>query len=94
MPASVALAGLVALVTCRLRQLLRFRLQQLVQRFFYAPRTNSLICPLMNSSFSVTIFSDMVLRLLSNVCVATPFYQLPAYHVYSFLRNLLYSIKR
>lgn len=24
--------------------------------------------------------------------VATPFYQLPAYHVYSFLRNLLYLI--
>ena len=23
---------------------------------------------------------------------ATPFYQLPAYHVYSFLRNLLYLI--
>ena len=25
--------------------------------------------------------------------VATPFYQLPAYHVYSFLRNLLYLIR-
>ena len=34
----------------------------------------------------------MVLRLLSNVCVPTPFYQLPEYHVYSFLRNLLYLI--
>ena len=31
-------------------------------------------------------------RLLSNVGVATPFYQLPAHHVYSFLRNLLYII--
>ena len=35
----------------------------------------------------------MVLRLLSNVCVATLFYQLPEYHVYPFLRNLLYLIK-
>ena len=34
----------------------------------------------------------MVLRLLSNVCVATLFYQLPEYHVYPFLRNLLYLI--
>ena len=35
----------------------------------------------------------MVPRLLLNVCIATPFYQLPAYHVYSFLRNSLYLIR-
>lgn len=51
------------------------------------PRTSSLICPLITYSFSVTIFSEMVPRLLSNVCVATPFYQLPAHHVFLFLRN-------
>jgi hypothetical protein len=30
------------------------------------PRTNSLICPLITSSFSCTIFSDMVCLLLQN----------------------------
>ena len=39
------------------------------------PRTNSLSCPLIISSFSCTIFSDMVYRLLSEWCVATSFYQ-------------------
>ena len=91
-PASVALTGFVAFVTRRLRQFLRFCLQQLVQRFFYAPPYQFLDLPLDTFSFSVTIFSDMVLRLLSNVCVATLFYQLPEYHVCSFLRNLLYLI--
>ena len=35
-PASVALTGFVAFVAPRLRQFLRFCLQQFVQRFFYA----------------------------------------------------------
>ena len=39
------------------------------------PRTNSLIWPLITSSFSCTIFSDIVCCLLSNVCVVTSFYQ-------------------
>ena len=39
------------------------------------PRTNSLSCPLIISSFSCTIFSDIVCCLLSNVCVVTSFYQ-------------------
>ena len=39
-----------------------------------------------------SVLHPMVPRLLSNICVATPFYQLPAFHVYSFLRNLLYII--
>ena len=60
------------------------------------PRTNSLICPLITSSFSCTIFSYMVCRLLSEWCVATSFYQSSANHVsfYAFfnLRNLLYLI--
>ena len=38
-------------------------------------RTNSLICPLIISSFSCTTFSDIVCCLLSNVCVVTSFYQ-------------------
>ena len=60
------------------------------------PRTNSLSCPLITSSFSCTIFSDMVYRLLSEWCVVTSFYQSSANHVYFyaffFLRNLLYLI--
>ena len=47
---------------------------------------------LISNPVHVTIFSDMVPRLLSNVGVATPFYQLPAFHVYSFLHNLLYIV--
>ena len=35
-PAAVALAGLTALIACSLRQLIRFFLQQFVERFFYA----------------------------------------------------------
>ena len=58
--------------------------------------TNSLICPLITSSLSCTIFSDMVYRLLSEWCVPTSFYQRSANHVsfYAFfnLRNLLYLI--
>ena len=44
--ASVTLTSLVALVTRRLRQLLRFRLQQLVQRFFYVSAHQFLDLPL------------------------------------------------
>jgi len=44
-----------------------------------------------------TMLLDMVCRLLSNVCVATSFYQRPASRVYFYalfnLRNLLYLIK-
>ena len=61
------------------------------------PRTNSLIWPLITSSFSCTIFSDMVYRLLSEWCIATSFYQNSANHVSFYplfnLRNLSYLIK-
>ena len=60
------------------------------------PRTNSLSCPLITSSFSCTIFSDMVCCLLSEWCVATSFYQRSANHVSFYLlfnlRNLFYLI--
>lgn len=38
-------------------------------------RTNPLSCPLIISSFSCTIFLDIVCCLVSNVCVVTSFYQ-------------------
>ena len=44
--AAVALTGLVALVSCGLRQLLRFCLQQFVQRFLNAPAHQFLDLPL------------------------------------------------
>ena len=51
---------------------------------------------MITSSFSCTIFSDVVYRLLSEWCVVTSFYQSSANHVYFyaffFLRNLLYLI--
>ena len=39
-------------------------------------------CPLITSSFSCTIFSDMVCCLLSEWCVVTSFYQRAANHVF------------
>lgn len=45
------------------------------------PRTNFLILPLIASSLSCTIFSNMVCFLLSERCVATSFYQNSANHV-------------
>ena len=60
------------------------------------PRTSSLSWLLITSSFSCTIFSDMVCCLLSEWCVTTSFYQSSANHVSFFLlfnlRNLLYLI--
>ena len=44
-------------------------------RSAFSQWTNSLIWPLITSSFSCTIFSDIVCCLLSNVCVVTSFYQ-------------------
>ena len=38
-----------------------------------AAEANPLICPLITSSFSCTIFPDIVCCLLSNVCVVTSF---------------------
>ena len=59
-------------------------------------RTNSLIWPLITSSFSCTIFSDIVCCLLSEWCVVTSFYQRAANHVFFCplfnLRNLFYLI--
>ena len=45
------------------------------------PRTSSFSSPLITSSFSCTIFSDMVCSLLSEWCVATSFYQSAANYV-------------
>ena len=73
--AAVALTGLAALIAGGLRQRLRLLLQQLVRGFSTLPRTNSLIWPLIASSFSCTIFSDIVCCLLSEWCVVTSFYQ-------------------
>ena len=81
-PTAVALALLIALVPGRLGQLLRLGLQQLVEGFLHTARTSSLSGPLITSTFSCTIFSDMVCCLLSNVCVATSFYQSSAIHVF------------
>ena len=57
------------------------------------PQGDSCICPLIISSLNCTMLLDMVCRLLSNVCVATSFYQRPASRVCFFaffnLRNLL-----
>lgn len=51
------------------------------------PRTNSFNCPLVTSSFSCTIFSDMVFCLLSEWCIPASFYQRTENHV-SFLAFL------
>ena len=93
--AAVALTGLAALVARRLRQQnspsfssSSFRVSSTL------PRTNSLICPLIISSFSCTIFSDIVCCLLSNVCVVTSFYQslqaMSSFLLFFNLRKLLY----
>ena len=71
--AAIALALLIALVPGRLGQFLSLSLQQLVEGFLYASAHKFLELPLDNSSFSCTIFSDMVCCLLSNVCVTTSF---------------------
>ena len=73
--AAVALTGLVALIAGRLRQRLRLLFQQLVQGFLHAAANQFLDLALTTSSFSCTIFSDIVCLLLSNVCVVTSFYQ-------------------
>ena len=75
MAAAVALTSLAALVASSLRRdsasfpSSSFRVSSTLLR------TNSLICALIISSFSCTIFSDRVCCLLSNVCVVTSFYQ-------------------
>ena len=47
------------------------------QRFLNASPNQFLDLPLIISSLNCTILLDMVCRLLSNVCVATSFYQRP-----------------
>ena len=75
MAAAEALTGLAVLVAGGLRRdsasfpSSSFRVSSTLLR------TNSLIWPLITSSFSCTIFSDIVCCLLSNVCVVTSFYQ-------------------
>ena len=83
--AAVALAGLIAFVAGSLSQLLRLLLQQLVQCFFHAALNQFLYLPLITYSFSCTIFSDMVYKLLSEWCVLTSFYQRSANHVSFYL---------
>lgn len=81
MAATVALALLITLVSGGQGQFLCLGLQQLVKFFSTLPRTNSLGCPLITSTFSCAIFSDMVYCLPSEWCVATSFYQRSANHV-------------
>ena len=90
--AAVALAGLVSFVASSLGQLLRFLLQQFIQRFFRSASDQLLSWSLITSSFSCTIFSDMVYRLLSEWCVVTSFYQSSANHV-SFFPFVPYRFK-
>jgi hypothetical protein len=55
-------------------------------------RTNSVNSLLITSSFSCTIFSDMVFCLLSNGGVVTPILSETLNLVFFYLRNLLYLI--
>ena len=91
--APVALALFVALVPGCLGQFLRSASNSSLSVSSTLPRTSSLICPLITSSFSCTIFSDMVCCLPSEWCVATSFYQRAPNHVSLFLRNLFYLPK-
>lgn len=75
MAAAVALTGLAALVAGSLCQGLRFFFQQFVQGFLHAAADQFIDLPLIISSFSCTIFSDIVCCLLSNVCLVTSLYQ-------------------
>ena len=91
---AVALTGLVPLIPVRLGQLLCLLLQKLVYGLLYALADRFLQLPLITSSFSCIIFSDMVCSLLSECCVVTPFYQrLQAMSLFFILRKLLYLIE-
>ena len=71
-------------------------LRKALQNAATLPRTNSLICSLIISSFSCTIFSDIVCCLLSNVCACNFILPEPASYVFFYavfnLRKLLYII--
>ena len=90
--AAVSLALLIALVSGSLSEFLCLSLQQFVESSLYTAPHKYLGSLLITASFSCTIFSDMVCYLLSNVCVATSFYQRSVKHVFSFLRNIFYFI--
>ena len=88
------MAGLMALVAGSLGQILSSNSYSVSSTLL---RINSLSCPLIASSFSYTIFSHMVYRLLSEWCVATSFYESSENHVYCYgfvnLPNLLHLIQ-
>lgn len=101
-----ALPSIIAPVSRRLCKFFGLRFQQLIQRRLYAPRTSSRICQLIASSFSITILSDMLPRLLSecvfllpNSCELCPFIfsQLiipyPIFYPFLNLLNLFYLIR-
>ena len=75
-PAAIALSILAALIPCRLCQLVRLRFQQVIQRFFHAPAYKFPDFPLDYFLVQCYNFLGYGLRLLSNVCLATSFYQM------------------
>ena len=90
MAAAIALALFIALISGCVGQFLHFVFQQLIEHLFDTSSHQFFkLPPLIPSSFSCTIFSDMVCYLLPNVCVATSFYQRSANHV--FLCSLLFA---
>ena len=75
MDAAVDPSGLVTLIAGNLGQLLGLLLQRFIQHFFHAPPNQFFSCPLITSSFSCAIFSDIIYFLLSEWYVVTSFYQ-------------------
>ena len=75
-PAAIPLSILAALIPCRLGQPVRLRFQQVIQRFFHAPAYKFPDFPLDYFLVQCYNFLGHGLRLLSNVCLATSFYQM------------------
>ena len=75
-PAAIPLTGFAALIPPRLCQLVRLRFQQVIQRFFHAPAYKFPDFPLDYFLVQCYNFLGHGLRLLSNVCLATSFYQM------------------
>ena len=103
MPAAIPLSFLSALIPCRLGQPVRLRFQQVIQRFFHTSAYKFPDFPL--DCFLIQCYNLLGhgLRLLSNVCRATSFYQMTLtlslvfgglFSILHFriLRNLLYLI--
>lgn len=96
MAAAIALTGLATLIAGRLCRDSASFFSSSFRVSSTLPRTNSLIWPLITSSFSYTIFSDIVCCLLSEWYVVTSFYQslqaMSSFMLFFNLRKLLYII--